>query len=205
MLRNLLVLALGFGTHLAAGNPIKSRSPLVVKDSHFVPSKWTNVGDAPGDHVIELRIGVKQGHFDALEKHLYEGKNTYAGVPFTMLTMQSPIRTTSVTVITLVLQRSPSLSVLRKTLYLSSTSGSRTTPSNQLNSATPHQRTGSSHACPFLKSRNCSTQSIPFSSTKMAAELSELRNGHCQSIFTSTSTPSSLQIRSSAPLPSPAL
>jgi len=77
MLGNLLVLALGLSTHLAAGNPIKSRSPLVVKDSHFVPSKWTNVGDAPENHVIELRIGVKQGDFDALEKHLYEGKDAH--------------------------------------------------------------------------------------------------------------------------------
>ena len=74
MLGNLLVLAFGLGAHVASGTPIKSRSPLAVKDSHFVPSKWTNVGDAPGNHVIELRIGVKQGDFDALEKHLYEGE-----------------------------------------------------------------------------------------------------------------------------------
>ncbi|KAF2149201.1 subtilisin-like protein [Myriangium duriaei CBS 260.36] len=66
-----LVLAIGAATQLATATPIKARS-FAIKDSHNVPAKWTKMMDAPANHVIELRIGVKQGDFDGLEKHLYE-------------------------------------------------------------------------------------------------------------------------------------
>jgi len=69
-----ILLAVALAAQLSLGSPIKPRSPYAVKDSHFVPDKFSKLGPAPEDHVIELRIGVKQGDFDALEKHLYEGE-----------------------------------------------------------------------------------------------------------------------------------
>jgi len=68
-----ILLVAGLAAQLALGSPVKARSLYAVKDSHFVPTKYTKLGPAPEEHVIELRIGVKQGDFDALEKHLYEG------------------------------------------------------------------------------------------------------------------------------------
>ncbi|KAI1630893.1 tripeptidyl-peptidase 1 precursor [Biscogniauxia mediterranea] len=56
----------------ALAGPIRSRTPYRVKDSHHVPRDWRRVGRAPANHVIDLQIGVKQGNFAALEKHLYE-------------------------------------------------------------------------------------------------------------------------------------
>jgi tripeptidyl-peptidase-1 len=54
-------------------SPVRARSSYAVKDSHFVPRKWSKVGPAPSDHVIQLHIGLKQSQFDELERHLYEG------------------------------------------------------------------------------------------------------------------------------------
>ena len=69
-----ILLAAALAAQLTLGSPIKARSPYAVKDRHYVPNKFADLGPAPEDHVIELRIGVKQGDFNALEKHLYEGK-----------------------------------------------------------------------------------------------------------------------------------
>ncbi|KAK5288536.1 hypothetical protein LTR16_003374 [Cryomyces antarcticus] len=57
-----------------SGTPISARvrSPYAVKDSHFVPPKWSRVGPAPADHTINLQIGLKQSQFDELERHLFE-------------------------------------------------------------------------------------------------------------------------------------
>ena len=52
---------------------ISARAPYGVKESHAVPRSWKKLARAPADHVIDLQIGVKQGNFPALEKHLYEG------------------------------------------------------------------------------------------------------------------------------------
>lgn len=60
----------------AFGKPLHQRSPFVVKDSHPVPAKWTQLGRAASDHVVELRIALKQGQFEDLERHLYEGTRT---------------------------------------------------------------------------------------------------------------------------------
>jgi hypothetical protein len=49
------------------------RSSYVVKEVHPVPRRWTRIGPAPRQHLIELQIGLKQNRFDELEKHLYEG------------------------------------------------------------------------------------------------------------------------------------
>ena len=55
-------------------SPLHSRySEYSVKDSHQVPPGWSNIGSAPPNHVIRLQIGLKQGQFEDLERHLYEG------------------------------------------------------------------------------------------------------------------------------------
>lgn len=58
----------------ALANSIKSRGPNAVKETHHVPRDWTKLERARGDHVIHLQIGLKQGNFDELERHLYEGE-----------------------------------------------------------------------------------------------------------------------------------
>lgn len=59
---------------LALGKPVKARSEYAVKESHFVPRGWTLTGIPSPTHVLRLSIAVKQGQFDELERHLYEGK-----------------------------------------------------------------------------------------------------------------------------------
>jgi tripeptidyl-peptidase-1 len=54
----------------------QGRSSYAVKETHHVPRQWTRVGPAPAWHMINLQIGLKQGRFDELEKHLYEGNCT---------------------------------------------------------------------------------------------------------------------------------
>ncbi|KAI0199767.1 tripeptidyl-peptidase 1 precursor [Astrocystis sublimbata] len=49
-----------------------ARSGYSVKDSHDVPRDWVKSARAPGDHVMNLQIGLKQSNFDELEKQLYE-------------------------------------------------------------------------------------------------------------------------------------
>jgi tripeptidyl-peptidase I len=61
---------------LASASPLRVRSPYSVKESHPVPRKWSRVGPAPEGHVINLQIGLKQGNFNELERHLYEGAYT---------------------------------------------------------------------------------------------------------------------------------
>ena len=53
--------------------PISDRSAYAVKEKHWVPKRWTKVGRAPSDALLNLQIGVKQSSFGELERHLYEG------------------------------------------------------------------------------------------------------------------------------------
>ncbi|KAE8440969.1 hypothetical protein EG329_006158 [Mollisiaceae sp. DMI_Dod_QoI] len=55
-----------------SGSPSQRRANYAVKERHHVPRSWTRVGPAPSQHQIQLQIGVKQGNFDELERHLYE-------------------------------------------------------------------------------------------------------------------------------------
>ena len=57
----------------ATPTAMHSRAPYAVKESHSAPRSWKKLARAPANHVIDLQIGVKQGNFRALEKHLYEG------------------------------------------------------------------------------------------------------------------------------------
>lgn len=59
---------------LAIAGPVARRSDLAVKDYHPAPRAWSNLGQAPSDHVIHLTIGLSQSRFSELERHLYEGK-----------------------------------------------------------------------------------------------------------------------------------
>jgi tripeptidyl-peptidase-1 len=53
-----------------------ARSTYAVKETHYVPRRWTQQGRAPKDQMLALQIGVKQGDFEELERHLYEGNSS---------------------------------------------------------------------------------------------------------------------------------
>lgn len=59
---------------LVLSSPLRTRSPYVVKEVHYPPNKWTRIGPAPADHIVNLQIGLKQSQFDELERHLHEGE-----------------------------------------------------------------------------------------------------------------------------------
>ncbi|KAK0190627.1 tripeptidyl peptidase A [Armillaria mellea] len=44
----------------------------VVKERIVPPQEWIPDGLPPSNHIVELRIGLRQSDFDALERHLYE-------------------------------------------------------------------------------------------------------------------------------------
>lgn len=67
------LLTLSIAANIVFGSPVKTRSTYAVKETHNVPSKWSRVGPAPRDHLINLSIGLRQSQFDELERHLYEG------------------------------------------------------------------------------------------------------------------------------------
>jgi hypothetical protein len=59
----------------ALATPI-ARSPYVVKETHYVPQEWTKQDRSHGGKTIQLQIGLKQGRFDELDRHLYEGNSS---------------------------------------------------------------------------------------------------------------------------------
>ena len=61
----------------ALASPIHARSPYIVKETHSVPREWTKLERAHGGKTIQLQIGLKQGRFDELDRHLHEGTATY--------------------------------------------------------------------------------------------------------------------------------
>lgn len=58
-------------TH-AIATPI-ARSPYVVKETHFVPKGWSKLERSHGGKTIQLQIGLKQGRFEELDRHLHQG------------------------------------------------------------------------------------------------------------------------------------
>lgn len=60
--------------------PVALTKPLAKRWDDFqikhawveTPSGWEVHGDAPADHRIDLRIGLKQDKFDELVEHLYQ-------------------------------------------------------------------------------------------------------------------------------------
>ncbi|POS74881.1 Pro-kumamolisin [Diaporthe helianthi] len=67
-----IVLAAGLLASSAVGKPVRQRSPLAVKETHYVPRRWIETRRPDADHTISLRIGLKQGSFSDLERQLYE-------------------------------------------------------------------------------------------------------------------------------------
>lgn len=73
MLRLSNILAAVVAAQAVFASPIKVRTDYAVKELHPVPRKWVSTGRAPPNHMLHLQIGVKQGNYDELERHLYEG------------------------------------------------------------------------------------------------------------------------------------
>lgn len=67
------VLSLAVAAHGVLATPLRSRSPYAVKETQKVPEDWTKRGSVPEDHSLHLHIGLRQGQFDELERHLVEG------------------------------------------------------------------------------------------------------------------------------------
>ncbi|KAH6459736.1 hypothetical protein HBI57_090840 [Parastagonospora nodorum] len=51
-----------------------ARSPYAVKETHFVPDEWFKQERTQGQQTIQLQIGLKQGRFDELDRHLQENE-----------------------------------------------------------------------------------------------------------------------------------
>lgn len=51
-----------------------ARSPYTVQEKHFVPDGWPKQERSHGRKTVELQIGLKQGRFNELDRHLQEGK-----------------------------------------------------------------------------------------------------------------------------------
>lgn len=88
------LLAFLFAVTTTLASPLHARfSDHAIKDSHTVPPKWSEIGSASPDQIITLQIGLKQGNFPELERHLYEGTQlqttTVASSQCTALTMDS--------------------------------------------------------------------------------------------------------------------
>jgi tripeptidyl-peptidase I len=76
MLGTSVFLTVAVAVNAVFGSPVHSRTAYAVKETHRVPRKWTKMGRAPADRMLNLQIGVKQSQFDELERHLYEGWST---------------------------------------------------------------------------------------------------------------------------------
>ncbi|TVY57900.1 Tripeptidyl-peptidase sed3, partial [Lachnellula suecica] len=59
---------------LVSSSSSRAHSPYAVKEVHYPPNKWSNLGPAPRDHVINLQIGLKQSRFDELVRRILEGE-----------------------------------------------------------------------------------------------------------------------------------
>ncbi|KAG4026264.1 hypothetical protein MFRU_043g00670 [Monilinia fructicola] len=72
MVTSIATLTAFLAVGLVSSSPIKARTPYAVKETHHPPPQWQRVGPARAGHMINLQIGLKQGQFDELERHLYE-------------------------------------------------------------------------------------------------------------------------------------
>jgi tripeptidyl-peptidase-1 len=73
MLGASILLTVAIAAQTVFGTPIQSRTAYAVKETHRAPRKWTQLGRAPREKMLYLHIGVKQGQFGELERHLNEG------------------------------------------------------------------------------------------------------------------------------------
>lgn len=119
MLGASVLLTVAVAVQTVFGSPVKSRTAYAVKETHRVPHRWQKMGRAPADKILNLQIGVKQGQFDELERHLYEGllfpplqlarnANVIEALKLTETNHQFPIRATLATVSILATRKSTS-------------------------------------------------------------------------------------------------
>jgi tripeptidyl-peptidase-1 len=66
-------LSIAVAAQAVLGTPIRARTAYSVKETHAIPRRWAETGPAPGNHMLQMQIGLKQSNFDQLERHLYEG------------------------------------------------------------------------------------------------------------------------------------
>jgi tripeptidyl-peptidase I len=67
------LLTLCFSITLVAASALAvAPSTFRVKESVRAPRGWKNIGAAPADHIISLRVGLPQANFALLEQNLYE-------------------------------------------------------------------------------------------------------------------------------------
>jgi hypothetical protein len=59
-----------------AVNVFAARTPssYAVVESHGPPQQWKRLGPAAKDKIFQMKIGLKQSGFDALERTLYQGR-----------------------------------------------------------------------------------------------------------------------------------
>lgn len=74
MFSSTLLFFLGADFQAVSSSPVEARSPYSVKETHLVPRAWTKRDRADGSGTINLQIGLKQGNFEELERHLWEGE-----------------------------------------------------------------------------------------------------------------------------------
>jgi tripeptidyl-peptidase-1 len=80
-----ILLTIAVAVNGVFGSPIESRTAYAVKETHRAPRKWTKMGRAPVDAILNIQIGVKQSQFGELERQLYEGVFTFAAyLPWTI-------------------------------------------------------------------------------------------------------------------------
>ncbi|KAL2069388.1 hypothetical protein VTL71DRAFT_14067 [Oculimacula yallundae] len=72
MLGASILLTIAIAAEAVLGKPIQVRTSYAVKEKHWVPRRWTKMGRAPADKILNLQIGVKQNNFGELERHLNE-------------------------------------------------------------------------------------------------------------------------------------
>jgi tripeptidyl-peptidase I len=58
---------------LVTAKPVGKKFDYAVKERHPPPRKWMVKGDAPGEAMLRLHIGLKMDSWSQLEKELYEG------------------------------------------------------------------------------------------------------------------------------------
>jgi tripeptidyl-peptidase-1 len=66
-----------FVAQVVTSSPLLSSTSIKVKERHLIPRNWRHIARAPESQTIKLKIGVKQGRFEELERQLYEGKDLW--------------------------------------------------------------------------------------------------------------------------------
>ncbi|CZT43324.1 related to tripeptidyl-peptidase I [Rhynchosporium secalis] len=72
MLGASILLTIAITAEAVLATPVQARTSYSVKEKHWVPRRWMKMGRAPSEKMLSLQIGVKQGNFEELKRHLYE-------------------------------------------------------------------------------------------------------------------------------------